>query len=150
MTARRIVYLCGLVILPLHSLLCQQPSTKPQSSAPRSSSSSELVLNFGNTASNAEGKAAANKFLHAMGGPAKVNAVTSLHQSVVALQQGRRMELEQSIVYPDKQSQKMLVQQRKVQLVVTPSDAFMVVGGQVQNLPPAQRASFDATLKHDF
>ena len=33
---------------------------------------------------------------------------------------------------------------------MTPSAAFMVVGSQVRDLSPAQRASSDAALKHDF
>lgn len=148
-TVRRIVAFFALALLPPCSLLCQQTPAKPQSSAPKRSGS-ELVLNFGPTVSNAEGKAAADRFLQAMGGPAKVNAVTSLRQTVVALRQGQRIELEQSIVYPDKQAQKMTLPQGRALLVVTPTDAFMVVGGRLQNLPPTQRAALDATLQHDF
>jgi len=148
-TVRRIVSFFALILLPLCSLICQEKPAKPQNSAPKSSGS-ELVLNFGPTASNAEGIAATDRFLQAMGGPARVNAVKSLRQTVVALRQGQRLELEQSIVYPDKQAQKMTLPQRKALLVVTPTDAFMVVGGRLQNLPPTQRAALDATLQHDF
>lgn len=146
MTAvRRIVFLLVLGILPLGSLICQQTSAQPQKL-----SGSQLTLNFGPTASNAEGKAAAHRFLQAMGGPATVNAVKTLRQTVVALRQGQRVELEQSIVYPDKQAQKMTLPQGKTSLVVTPSDAFTVVGGRIEDLPTAQRAALDAALKHDF
>jgi hypothetical protein len=148
-TVRRIVTFFALAILPPCSLISQQSPAQPQHAAPKSSGSA-LVLNFGPTASNPEGKAAADRFLQAMGGPAKVNAVKSLRQTVVALRQGQRMELEQSIVYPDKQAQRMTLPQGKALLVVTPTDAFMVVRGQLQNLPPTQRAALDATLKHDF
>jgi len=148
-TAYRIATFFALAILLPCSLISQQTPAQPQHAAPKSSGSA-LVLDFGPTASNPEGKAAADRFLQAMGGPAKVNAVKSLRQTVVALRQGQRVELEQSIVYPDKQAQKMTLPQGKALLVVTPTDAFMVVRGQSQNLPPTQRAALDATLKHDF
>lgn len=150
MIGRRIVYLCGFTVLPLCSLLCQQAPANPQSSPTRNSSSSKLELSFGPTASNAEGKTAAEKLLQALGGPAKVNGVKTLRQTVVALKQAQRIELEQSIAYPDKQAQRLTIGQRKMLLVTTPSDAFMVVGEQVQNLPPAQRDLLNATLRHDF
>lgn len=148
-TARRIAACFALAILPLGSLICQQTPAQPQHAAQKSSGST-LTLNFGPTVSNPDGKAAADRFLQAMGGPAKVNTVKTLRQTVVALRQGQRMELEQSIVYPDKQAQKMTLPQGKALLVVTPTDAFMVVGGRLQNLPPTQRAALDATLQHDF
>jgi hypothetical protein len=149
MTLRQIICLCGLTLLPLCSLICQQEPAKPRSSAPQSSSGSTLDLRFGPTFSNAEGKAAAERLLRALGGPATVNAVKSLRQSVVALQQGQRIEVDQSIVYPDKQAQKVITPQGKMLLVITPSDAFMAVGGQVQNLRYVQRTSLDSALKHD-
>ncbi|MFZ0312573.1 MAG: hypothetical protein WAL85_07700 [Candidatus Korobacteraceae bacterium] len=145
---RRIVAFFVLAILPLGSLLCQQTSAQPRN-APRSSAS-QLTLNFGPTTSNAGGKAAAARFLQAMGGPAKVNAVTSLRQTVVAVRQGQHIELEQSIVYPNKQAQRMTLPQGSTLLVVTPADAFMVDDGRLRNVSPTQRAAMDATLKHDF
>ncbi len=148
MTVRRIVYLCVIFALPFPSLLCQQPAN-PQTSPPKSSSSSTLIVGFGPTVSNAEGKQAVEKLVQAFGGAAKVNSVRALHQTVAAVQDGRHIEIEQSIVYPDRQAETMKTPQRKMLLVVTPSDAFMVVGGQAQDLPPEQRASLDAALKHD-
>jgi hypothetical protein len=144
-TAPRIAAFFALAILPPYSLISQQTPVQP-----RKSSGSQLTLNFGPTVSNPEGKAAADRFLQAMGGPATVNAVKSLRQTVVALRQGQRMELEQSIVYPDKQAQRMTLPQGRALLVVTPTDAFMVLGGRLQNLPPIERAALDATLQHDF
>lgn len=149
MSVRRIVYLCGLVLFPLHSLLCQQPASSSQSSSSRSSSSSTLIVGFGPTVSNAEGKAAVEKLVQALGGAAKVNSIKTLRQEVSAVQDGRHVEIDQSIVYPDKQAQTMKMPQGKVLLVVTPNDGFMVVDGQAQDLPPEQRASLDAALKHD-
>jgi hypothetical protein len=150
MTVRRFVYLCGLMLFPLHFLLCQQAPANPQSSPPRNSSSSTLVVGFGPTSSNAEGLAAANKLLQALGGAAKVNAVKTLRQTVVGSRQGRRLEIEQTIAYPDKQAQKVMTPQGKVLLVVTPKDAFTVIEGEAQDLPQDQRSSLNTTLKHDF
>ena len=149
-TVRRIVAFLTLTVLPLCSLVAQQTPPKPQNSASKGSSSSVLNLSFGPEESNPEGKAAADKLLQALGGPAKVNAVKTLRQSVVALRGAQRIDIEQTIVYPNEQAQEMKLPQGKTLLVVTPGDAFMVVGGQLQNLPPAQRAALDATLKHDF
>jgi hypothetical protein len=107
-------------------------------------------LNFGPAGSNAEGKAAAERLLQAMGGAAKVNAVKSISQSVVGTRQGQQFEVDQTIVYPSQQSQRVRLPKGTTTLVVTPSDAFSVEGGYARSLPPAQRGALDATLKHDF
>ncbi len=106
-------------------------------------------MGFGPTVSNAEGKQAVEKLLQALGGATKVNAVKTLRQTVVATEQGRHIYIEQSIVYPDKQAALIKMPQGRVLTVVTPNDAFLVTGGQAQDLPPDQRASLDAALKHD-
>ena len=139
----------GLILLPLCPLLSQQTS-KPQSPTTATSSGPVLDLSFGPTGSNPEGKAAANRFLQAMGGAARVDAVKSLSQSVAATRQGQRFEIEETIVYPNQQAQRMKLPQGMTTLVVTPSDAFTVVGGYARDLPPAQRAALNGTLKHDF
>jgi hypothetical protein len=87
-TPHRIAACFALAILPLGSLISQQ--TPPQ---PQKSSGSELVLNFGPPVSNPEGKAAADRLLQAMGGPAEVNAVKTLRQTVVALRQASASSL---------------------------------------------------------
>lgn len=149
MTVRQIVYLGGLILLPLPPLLCQQSPTRSQSGPPKRSSSSTLVVGFGPTVSNAEGKAAAEKLLQAMGGATKVNSIKTLHQTVSAVQDGRHIDIEQSIVYPDKQAEILKTPQGRVLLVVTPIDAFTVVGGQAQDLPPDQKTALESALKHD-
>lgn len=136
--------------LSVCSAVCQQTSTSQQSSPPSGWSKSGYVVAFGPTESNAEGKAAVARFLQALGGPAKVNSVKSLRQMVSAVQQGVRIDIDQSIVYPDQQSQRLTMPEgRKMTLVVTPRDAFMILGGQVQDLPSAQRSTLDGALKHD-
>jgi hypothetical protein len=100
--------------------------------------------------SNAEGKAAAEKLLDAIGGAAKVNAVKTLHQSFTMEQQGAEMAIEQSVVYPDKQAQKIKMPQGEILQVVTPASAYMLMGGQVRDLPPAMHTSELLGLKRDF
>jgi zinc protease len=100
--------------------------------------------------SNAEGMAAAAKLVHAMGGEAKVNAIKALHQVIVLEQQGADLKIDQSIVYPDKQVQKMTLPQGEMLQVVTPESAFMAMGTQVRELPPVMRKSQMTALKRDF
>ena len=150
MNVSRILTLCGLALFPLASAIAQQTSAPQQNTSANGWSKSGYVVAFGPTESNAEGKAAAGRLLQALGGPAKINSVKSLHQMVSAVQQGVRIEVDQSILYPDQQSQRLTMPEgKKMTLVVTPRDAFMIVGGQVQNLPSVQRTSLDSALKHD-
>jgi hypothetical protein len=125
MTGRRIFFLCGLTALLLCPALAQ-------------------------LAPNAEGKASVNKLLQALGGPAKVTAVRTLRQRVIMVRQGQQIEIDQSIVYPDKQAQKISLPEGQLLQVVTPTVAFMAMGTQVRDLPPSQVASLTAALKHDF
>jgi len=99
---------------------------------------------------NAEGKSAAARLTAALGGEAKVNAVKTLHQDFTMEQQGAEMKIDQSTVYPDKQAQKMSLPQGEMLEVVTPTVAFMVMGPEVRELPPAVRNSEMAGLKRDF
>jgi zinc protease len=100
--------------------------------------------------SNTEGKAAADKLTEFIGGAAKVNAVKSLHQSLVMEAQGAEMQIDLSIVYPDRQVQKMKMPQGEMLQVVTPTSAFVVMGQQARELPPSVHASELAGLKRDF
>jgi len=108
-----------------------------------------MTLNFGPTESNPAGKQAAEKLMQALGGAEKVNSVKSLRQTVAAVRQGQHIELEQTIVYPSEQAQRMRVSEGSILLVVTPRDAFMVRGSAVDNLPQSQRDALDLALKHD-
>jgi zinc protease len=101
-------------------------------------------------ASNAEGKAAMAKLVKALGGEAKVNAVKTLHQSITLEQQGAEIKIDQSIVYPDKQAQRMSMPQGEMLQVVTPAIAFMAMGSQVRELPSAMHDSEMTGLKRDF
>jgi hypothetical protein len=150
MNLREIILGWAIATLPWCSLLCQATNATPQDSPPKPYSSPTLTLSFGPTESNAEGRAAANKLLQALGGPAKVNAVKSTRQMIVATRQGQRMDIDQTVVYPNKQAQKMRIEGGKTMLLVaTPSDAFTVVGTQTQTLSPTQRSVLDNALRHD-
>lgn len=141
---------CALVLLPLCSAFCRQTSTAPQqSTSPGGWSKSGYVVSFGAAQSNADGKAAVEKLQQALGGAERVNSVKSLRETVSAVQQGVHVEVEETIVYPDKQAQRMNVAGGKTLLVTTPHEAFMVVGTQVQDMPAALRASLEGDLKHD-
>ena len=142
----RIVAIFAFATLTLSSLFSQQTSAKPQDQHPTGT----MVLNFGPTESNPEGKAAAEKLLQALGGATEVNGVKTLHQTVISLRQGQKIDIEQTIVYPNKQAQTVTLPQGKVTTVVTPTIAFIARGNQVQGFPNNQRAAFDATLQHDF
>jgi zinc protease len=100
--------------------------------------------------SNAAGKAAVAKLLQALGGSGKVDAVKTLHQNVTMVQQGSEIKIDQSIVYPDRQAQKIALPQGELLQVVTPDASFMVMGPQVRDLPTNQRNSELSSLKHDF
>ncbi len=100
--------------------------------------------------STTEGKAAVAKFVEAMGGANKVSAVKTLHQSISLMQQGMEIKVDESVVYPDKQVQKMTLPQGEMTRVVTPAAAFIAMGAQVRDLPPSQRSSETASLKRDF
>jgi zinc protease len=101
-------------------------------------------------ATNAEGRAAIDRLAQALGGQAKVNAVKSLHQVVTMQQQGHEMKIDQSIVYPDKQAQKISLPQGEMLQVVTSTAAFVAMGNRAQDLPPSERATQASALKRDF
>ena len=79
-----------------------------------------------------------------------MNAVKTLRQRVIVVRQGQQFEIDQSIVYPDKQVQKISLPQGKLLRVVSPTVAFTVIGTQVLDLPPIERTSSRVALKHDF
>jgi outer membrane lipoprotein-sorting protein len=123
------------------------PVTPIDITIPTSETSGEAPKPAG---SNAEGMAAAAKLLQSLGGVAKLSAVKTLHQSFVMAQQGEEMKVDQSIVYPDKQAQKMSMPQGEMLQVVTSAIAFMVMGSQVRDLPPDMHSAELTALKRDF
>jgi len=46
------------------------------------------------------------------------------------------MAIDQSVVYPDKQAQKIKLPQGEILQVVTPASAFMTMGNQVARTSP--------------
>jgi zinc protease len=102
------------------------------------------------TAGNAEGKAVAARLMDAIGGPAIVNAVKTLHQNFTMARGDQEIKVEQSIVYPDKQAQKMILPQGEMLMVTTPGAAFVAMGAQVHDVPLRQKDAEMASLKRDF
>jgi len=148
MKASRVLALC-LAVLPLSPLIGQQ-TAKPQPPPAQRPATGTLDLSFGPTASNPEGKAAAHKFLQALGGAAKVNAIKTMTENIVGMQQGQQVDAEDSVAYPDKQWQKLKSARGTVILVVTHTDAFAIENGQLRNLSDSQKTALDVALKHDF
>ncbi len=113
-------------------------------------SSSTLVLDFNSAVSNPAGQAAAARLLQALGGADEVNGVKTLQQKITTLKQGQRIEGDQTIVYPDKQAQKLRLPQGSVLRVVTPTSSFVVTGAKVEELSAREAAASQDALKHDF
>lgn len=101
-------------------------------------------------ASNQEGRAAVAKLAEALGGAAKVAAVKTLRQNFTLTQKGMEVKMDQSVVYPDKQAQKVTLPQGELLQVVTPAASFAAMGPMVRDLPESQRDSDTASLKRDF
>jgi len=99
---------------------------------------------------NAEGRAAIDRLAEALGGKARVDAIKSMRQVVTMQQQGQEVKIDQSIVYPDKQAQKISLPQGELLQVVTPTAAFMSMASQTRELPPSERSSEINALKRDF
>jgi hypothetical protein len=146
---RRLVLLCA--VLPSFLLFFQATPATAQNPPLTASSDSGSSPRPKATGSNANGRTAVDRLMQALGGAGKVNAARTLHQTLTIVQQGQTTMVDQSIVYPDKQVQTISVAQGEpIRIVVTPNAAFMVKGPLVRDLPPSQRTSSDAALKHDF
>jgi len=88
--------------------------------------------------------------MQVVGGAAKVNAIKTLHQNFTMESQGAEMQIDASIIYPDRQAQKIKMPQGDLIQVVTPASAFLVMSGHARELPPSVHASELAGLKRDF
>jgi zinc protease len=125
------------------------PPPEPAASKPAGSASSagEVAKPQG---SNAEGRAAVARLVDTFGGKAALRGVKSLHLSFVMEQAGAQMPIEQTIAYPDRQVQQMATPQGEIRQVVSPEAAFVVLGGQLRDLPASMRKSELAGMKRDF
>ncbi|HEY3928753.1 MAG TPA: pitrilysin family protein [Candidatus Koribacter sp.] len=105
------------------------------------------------TASTPEGKALAAKFVEAIGGKQKVDAVKALEQqstSTRSTPQGEMtLEVESVEEYPDHIYQQLSTPMGKMNMAVTPQVAYMAIGGQVGDMPATSRDEALKSMKRD-
>jgi zinc protease len=106
------------------------------------------------TASNQEGKALAAKVVAAMGGEAKLAAIKSVKATITLTQKTPQgdfpMQMESVIIYPDHLHAAMQTPNGTINIVVTPSAAFMELpNGQTQAWPENRQAESLDQIKRD-
>ncbi len=105
-------------------------------------------------ASNSEGKALMAKVVAAMGGEAKVASVHSLLEKMTQTAQAPsgevNLQVEATIVFPDRVRASMQQGEQTMTIVSTPESAFMLApNGAVEDLPASQRKELLEQLKRD-
>ncbi len=94
-------------------------------------------------ASNPEGKALMAKFVQFLGGEANVQAVKAMHevskQTVETPQGQMTVNVDETIVLPDKMMAKIGTPMGEMTRVVTPDVAYMAMGGQSRDLPASMK-----------
>src|SRR5579863_2383914 len=106
------------------------------------------------TASNAEGRALAAKVVEAMGGEAKLAAIKSIKAKITLTQKSPQgdfpMQMESTIVFPDRLHAEMQTPNGTITVVVTPDVAFLrLPNGQTQEWPDARKAETLDQIKRD-
>ncbi|HYG98916.1 MAG TPA: pitrilysin family protein [Terriglobales bacterium] len=106
------------------------------------------------TTSTPEAKALMSKVIGAMGGEAKVQSVKSVREtasSTIKTPQGEmQMKSESTVVFPDKVHTVLNTPMGAMQMVFTPSAAFMSMGGQLRDIPASQRSEATNSIKRDL
>jgi len=105
-------------------------------------------------ASNAEGKELASKVVAAMGGEAKLAAVKSLKAELAMTRKTPQgdlpMQMQTTIVYPDRLHAELQTPQGTMTLVVTPDTGFASMAGMgTQAMPSDQKAETLEQIKRD-
>ncbi len=105
-------------------------------------------------ASNAEGKELASKVVAAMGGEAKLAAVKSLKAELAMTRKTPQgdlpMQMQTTIVYPDRLHAELQTPQGTMTLVVTPDMGFASMAGMgTQAMPSDQKAETLEQIKRD-
>jgi zinc protease len=89
--------------------------------------------------SNPEGKALVEKVLQAAGGAEKIGAIKTMHQTLTQMQKTPQgdipIDVERTLVLPNKAAVKLGTPMGERTMVVTPEVAFIAAGGQQQDLP---------------
>jgi zinc protease len=106
------------------------------------------------TASNAEGKELASKVVAAMGGEAKLSAVKSLKAELAMTRKTPQgdlpMQMQTTIVYPDRLHAELQTPQGTMTIVVTPDTGFATMAGMgTQSMPSEQKAETLEQIKRD-
>ena len=106
------------------------------------------------TASNAEGKELASKVIAAMGGEAKFAAIKSVKTEFTNTRKTPQgdmpMQMQVTIVYPDRLHAELQTPQGKLTIVATPDTGFVSMGGMgSQPMPAAQKSETLEQLKRD-
>jgi outer membrane lipoprotein-sorting protein len=106
------------------------------------------------TASNAEGKELASKVVAAMGGEAKLSAVKSLKAELAMTRKTPQgdlpMQMQTTIVYPDRLHAELQTPQGTMTIVVTPDTGFASMAGMgTQAMPSEQKSETLEQIKRD-
>jgi zinc protease len=106
------------------------------------------------TASNAEGKELASKVVAAMGGEAKLSAVKSVKAEFSLTQKTPQgdlpMQMETTIVYPDRLHADLQTPQGTMTFVVTPDTGFASIAGMgTKSMPSDQKNETLEQIKRD-
>ncbi|MFB3815162.1 MAG: insulinase family protein [Terriglobales bacterium] len=104
--------------------------------------------------SNPEGKALMAKVVQGLGGEAVLQSVNSLRQKLSMVRKTPQgeipLEMENTIVFPDKVVQQITTPMGPVSSVMTPNGAFMTMGGQVRELTAPAREEAANELKREM
>jgi zinc protease len=106
------------------------------------------------TASNVEGKELASKLVAAMGGEAKLSAVKSVKAEFTMTRKTPQgdlpMQMQTTIVYPDRLHAELQTPQGTMTLVVTPDTGFASMAGMgTQAMPSEQKSETLEQIKRD-
>ena len=103
------------------------------------------------TASNPEGKALIGKVVQFLGGAEKLKSIKALRYSATSTRvspQGEiPIETETTVEFPDKLVSSMSAMGSEMKIVITPTAAFRVAGGEVADMPESMRADALQTAK---
>jgi len=106
------------------------------------------------TASNAEGKELASKVVAALGGEAKLSAVKSLKAELAMTRKTPQgdlpMQMQTTIVFPDRLHAELQTPQGTMTIVVTPDTGFASMAGMgTQAMPSEQKSETLEQIKRD-
>jgi zinc protease len=103
------------------------------------------------TVSNSEGKALAAKVAESLGGAAKLKSVHAMRARIEQQSQEEAAPpVEVTVVFPDRMRVAMDSPMGPMNLVFTPTSAFMAAQGQVRDIPASQKKESLDQIKRDM